>query len=683
MTAVAKSLELDRIVQLPRRKAVDCERHPVTRRWSPEAEALIANMTAKFSRGPRLSCGCRDRVVLSGGGGRIVIFPEGKLGAPPPLPIETTMDAFLRDSVHDQDACQVVERLRSGQQVEIKGLGRRCITSFNPMQAWVLREAPHAGGILGFISIGGGKTLVGILVALAIPGVRSAVILAKPDQRLHYKQNYLQLREHFVVPSIVFDQDDLKGSYWVEGTPVVRFVPYSILQQPRSTGLLESLAPDLIVADEAHSLAAAPSSRRRGSARAVRFIRYMNAHNGTRFCAWSGSLVNKSILDMAHLATHALGMGSPYPIVKDEVEAWSAVIDPGPMSDHSSGTALALLRAFGRQGASEMTFSSGFTDGGIRDGLRERATSTLGVIATRSASVATSIAMHELEVPKIPKAVQEALAGVRNRWTRPDGEELVEVLDQAKCVREVLSGFFYRFVWPRGEPPELIERWFAARKLWNRELRQKLFLAEIRMDSDALCENAAERAWRVPRYEGDLPVWPAEMWPAWAAVKDLVKHDTRAVWIDDFFAQACADWAKTHVGIVWYDSRAFGLRVAELAGIPFHAGGKDAEAKILAEKGDRSIVASMASHSEGRDGLQLKFAKQLVAEPPSSGKAWDQLLGRLAREGQESETVDTWVALHASELRDALRKAMMYAEFDQEMSPNESFLLSADMDFEI
>jgi hypothetical protein len=203
------------------------------------------------------------------------------------------------------------------------------------------------------------------------------------------------------------------------------------------------------------------------------------------------------------------------------------------------------------------------------------------------------------------------------------------------------------------------------------------------MDSEALCANAAERAWREPRYDGPLPVWPAESWPAWAKIKDQVEYTPRATWLDNFLARDAAAWAKEHIGIVWYHSRAFGLKVAEIGGLPFHDGGKDAEARILAEKGDRSIVASISSHSEGRDGLQFKFNRQLICEPMSSGKAWDQLLGRLAREGQAAETIETWVYLHVTENKDAMRKAISFAEFDEGMSPNESFLLAADVDFDL
>jgi hypothetical protein len=134
---------------------------------------------------------------------------------------------------------------------------------------------------------------------------------------------------------------------------------------------------------------------------------------------------------------------------------------------------------------------------------------------------------------------------------------------------------------------------------------------------------------------------------------------------------------------VWCQSRALGLKIAEIAKLPYHAGGPDAEAKILAEKGDRSVIASIDAHGAGRDGLQFKFYKQLVAEPPSSADRWEQLLGRLCREGQDADTIETEVYAHTHEVKDALRKAFTLAEFIEATTPNSQLLLAADIDFDL
>lgn len=669
--------ELERILALPSRAPVDCEREEGTTNWSPASQALVEVVTERFARPKRLSCGCQKRFVTALPNGRLLIFREGVPGQPPAPPLETTLAEFVADNAHDPKTCTLVSGTLPGKTLELPGLGRLfCVTELNPVQSWILRELPRSRGILGMISVGGGKTIASILAPLALE-CRTVVVLAKPDQRLHYKNAYLQLREHFRVPSIVFDKPDVAGSYIVPGSPVLHFVPYSLLSNPKSTNLLEQLEPDMVIADESHLLSARTSSR------TMRFLRYMANRRDVVFCNWSGSIINKTLKDVSHLAAYSLGTGSPFPLMPSEVDLWSNVVDPVQFPDTKSDTADQLYRAFSSGPVNATGVASLFKDRtDLRQGLQRRIITTPGVISTVSSSVTASITIRKREVPELPAAVAEGLTGVRQDAVRPDGEELVEASEIALCARTVASGYHYYWAYPKGEPVEVIQRWFSARRAWNKELRRKLLIGEPHLDSPNLCANAAERAYRQPRYDGNLPVWPAEFWLEWAAVRDTVEPDPRVRWIDDFLARDAAAWARENKGIVWCQSSAFGRKVAELAGITYHGGGPEAEARILAEDGSRSIVASIKAHSESRDGLQFKFCKQLIAEVPSSGKGWEQLLGRLVRRGQQAETVETDIYLHVAENMEAFRKAMMYAQFIEATTGNKQMLLAADVEFE-
>lgn len=568
---------------------------------------------------------------------------------------------------------------------------QHCIDKLNPVQAWTLREAKKIGGAIGMIPVGGGKTFTGILMPLAIPDCKVAVLLAKPDQRIHYWKAYLRLREHFRVPSFVFDKLDDEYGAIVTGAPVLHFVPYSLLSQAKSTALLERMNPDLIICDEAHSVSARTSSRTN------RLLRYLaDVKNQVRFCAWSGTLVKKSVRDQAHLMSHALGVGSPMPLDPDDVEAWAAVFDPSPVPDTETQTAIKLYGAFDRGGRQRKWYERGGVNEGVRQGYREHVLATPGVISTRESSVGCSLPFHQ-RVIKLPDEVRNALTNVRTLMKRPDGEELVEATEIAACARNVASGFYYYWAFPgipctcgpnvfveemRCEHCQFINEWYKRRTAWNKELRQKLQHFEVHLDSPMLCTNAAMRAYQDEPYVGDLPVWHADTWRPWAAIKDDVQYVPRVKWIDDFFACDAAQWATEHRGVVWCQSSAFGRKVAELAGIAYHGGGPQAEANILAEKGDRSIVASLKAHGTGRDGLQLKFREQYFAEPPASGETWQQALGRLARPGQEADSVETWVARHSDEVRDALENAIRDAEFIESVTGNKQLLLAADFSFD-
>ena len=77
------------------------------------------------------------------------------------------------------------------------------------------------------------------------------------------------------------------------------------------------------------------------------------------------------------------------------------------------------------------------------------------------------------------------------------------------------------------EDAALVDRWFAARKAWSKEMRVKYEKGDVLLDSPKLCEDAAIRAWSDPPYEGELPTWEAESWTEWAAVRDLVLRDSK------------------------------------------------------------------------------------------------------------------------------------------------------------
>ncbi len=183
------------------------------------------------------------------------------------------------------------------------------------------------------------------------------------------------------------------------------------------------------------------------------------------------------------------------------------------------------------------------------------------------------------------------------------------------------------------------------------------------------------------RYTGDLPTWRSESWARWRDVKNRVPHVQEAVWVNDYLARDAADWARASKGIVWYEHAAFGAMVAKLADAPLHTGGPKAEARILAEKGDRSIVASINSHGEGRNGLQFLFAEQLVTWPPASGKEWEQFLGRLHRRGQRADVVYTYVYRHVPEMRESIDRAVRLAKFVEGLTSANQRLLGADVEW--
>ena len=197
------------------------------------------------------------------------------------------------------------------------------------------------------------------------------------------------------------------------------------------------------------------------------------------------------------------------------------------------------------------------------------------------------------------------------------------------------------------------------------------------MDSPKLLMDATKRYYA--GYSGELPTWRAESWPDWFEVRDKVEPESEAVWLSDFAAEDCVKWAKENAGIVWYGHRSFGARVAKLGNLSFFGAGTDASLQILQESGKRSIVASIKAHGTGKN-LQV-FNQNLIANPPSDGGAWEQLLGRTHRFGQTKD-VTTYVYRHTPELKDCISNAESYANYTYGITGQAQKLLYANKEWQ-
>jgi hypothetical protein len=558
----------------------------------------------------------------------------------------------------------MTERLRRpdrppGSECGCLALGRRrCIVELLFEQAWALYEASLVGGLLAPIGVGGGKTLLDLLMPMVVSDCKVAALFVPPGLVDQLRDEYLAVREHFRVPSIVLPDG---SGYYVTGAPVLHVIPYSKFSRKEATDRLEKLKPDLCLADEAHNFKN-PKSVRTG-----RFMDFFAEHPDTRLCAWSGSITSKSIKDFAHLVAFALGDGSPLPLDPDHWDSWAAAIDP---SDWPAPLG-ALRRFLDLYGVKS-----------IWEALRLHITRTRGVVTTTSAgSCPASIYLRERGGVSMPRRLREMIADVESSWTRPDGEEFVEALEVAACVDQLASGFYYRWRFPTRPPLELVEEWYAARRAWNREVRDELRDRRPHLDSPELLKNAAERYER--GYDGDLPSWCSETWARWRDVKDKVPHEKDVVWVDDYLVKDAADWARSRRGIVWYEHSAFGPAVAKAAGVPLFVGGKKSGDELRAWSGKTSCVITWNSRGTGWDGLQRIYDEQLVANPPQDGGLWEQLIGRTHRLGQESDEVAVHCYRHAPEFRDALDRALVLAKYIEGISGNKQKLLSANVEWDL
>jgi hypothetical protein len=559
---------------------------------------------------------------------------------------------------------------------------RQCCSELRPVQVQALHEIETVGGLLGPIGVGHGKTLIDLLAAMVMPGVQQAVLLLPPNLKTQLLEaDWHYYGQHWKLPN-------LAGGRWHHPErPLLHVIAYSELSGSKNSDLLSRLKPDFIILDEAQNLAD-PSS-----ARTKRYLRYYHA-NKPKQVAMSGTLVKRALSDYAHLSAASLGDGAPTPHSFPVITEWTKALDPKTFGMQSD------IHRLRRPGDDLMT------------AFRRRLVSTPGVVSSGSLdSCQASLTITERPLTMPPSVLEQYKKLVRaDGWQRPDGEELYDALQVATCARQLAAGFYYRWRWPRGEALEVRQKWLDVRKEWHRELREKLKHSKEHMDSPLLLWQACERWFDGyvvidreeelvdnPHYTPDLPpdhydyqparhvvlceksrreippktkngpkpVWAAEWFEEWRRVKDTCQPETEAVWLDDFMLKDAQAWLEAKPGLVWYEFSAFGYELVHRnRGKLTHAcPGEEGNLRVLKLTGKEHCVISIRAHGTGKN-LQM-FHRNLVANPPAGGDAWEQMLGRSHRAGQEADEVTVEVYRHTPEYKEAVQTARDLAGYIQ------------------
>lgn len=538
------------------------------------------------------------------------------------------------------------------------------------VQAWLMFEAPQAGGAVAIIETGGGKSLPLMLLPMVWPYVKEndvlrpprAVLFIPPDMRVQFAADWERYSKHWVMPNLA------GGSNFTPGRPTLHVIAYSELQQPKNSALLEQLKPDIVMADECSSL------KNFEAARVMRVRRHFGAHPYTAFVGCDATPMSESLLDFWHFFVWGLGENSPMPVEEIEVKRWGRAIDPQRDED-----------GIWLPGQLQRLCNTGED---VRSGFRRRLNDTLGVIMSESRSLGIPLVFRERQAPPMPEKILEYLKVLRRAptaggWRRPDNEELQEAAQVVACARQLAAGLYLRWRFPKGESRELIDEWFDKRQSWNRELRAQLQTPQVHLDSRKLCENAAARWYdggcpscaRGPLQEHaedcreveTHPLWISWCYPAWREIRDKVYHETEAVWESDFLIDDMARWAKEAPGIVWVDHPDIGQRLAQRTGLRYFGGGDEAAELLEQQYGEangpsnHSIICSVKATSRGKN-LQYAFSRNLITLFPASNSIVDQLVGRTYRSGQTSKQVTVDYYLHTKELENAFDLAKARAE---------------------
>ncbi len=533
--------------------------------------------------------------------------------------------------------------------------------SLFPIQSAALLEIEACKGGLFPVGVGHGKTLISLLASEACQAERPLLLVppSLKDQLLRVDVPRYAEQFTFRVPHVV---------------------SYSELSNKRTADALERLNPDLIVADEAHCL------KHPGAARTKRFLRFARGRPDLMFVALSGTMTSKSLRDYAHLAELALDELSPLPRNWNVLEDWCAALDPGVEFEAKPG---ALVR---------LCIKESHDHSNVRDRFRCRLVGSLGVVATSESAIGTSLIIrgripggvvrgneavggvrpdgrYDDEDRKsdtglfedgqatsggcsgLPPAVSQALARLRETWTRPDGEELEDAIAFWRVAQQIAQGFFLRWAWPK---EEVDHEWLSARAAWHQESR-----AYLGRHSRAGCDSAD--LYRCAVEAGQIA---SGAWGAWRTVMDRPVPPTEIVWLSDFLLEDAAEFLKGG-GIVWANHPVVGERLAEVSGCPFYGGGED---KAVNDTKESAIILSLGAHHKGKN-LQDRHSRMLFLSVPGN-EIMEQAIGRCHRPGQQADEVHVEIYQHTVELRERWARVLEEAAYVETTMQKQKLLMA-------
>ena len=499
----------------------------------------------------------------------------------------------------------------------------------NDEQNGALTEIAINGGALVDLSVGKGKTLVTFLapeaIRLAGEGVPGFVppyevmLLTKASIRTQTLEEIEKMSRHFKFnPPRVYS--------------------YSELSSQRGRNLLEQIQPDLIICDEAHTLASRVSSRSKRFKAYARSYSKLLAHDEERrrrgekgvrrrpplrFVFLSGSFVKEKIAEFAHLTELVLGERNLVPRHYKMLQAWDRCLSHKTASSPADQRHMVpFLREMG------VRLQSADTDdfrGAAREAFRRRYTNTSGIMTSSRASTDVPLEFHPWNLD-VPPEILNAVYTVDDKWERPDGETFPDVLSKMRYIEQLLQGFFLFWRWPENRKDD---EWVFKRSQWFKEMRSFLTSrAAVRdLDSPGLVENAMKRG----KLHGFKNLEGA--WRAWAEVSHRPTPPTHSSWLSDYMVRAVVDFAQKSADPVLIWTSSVELRNALSKHYPvIPRGEKPPEVPT-------TCVLSVASHGTG---LNLQsYRKNLFTVMPTDAKTVEQAVGRTHRQGQ-GQTVEVY-----------------------------------------
>lgn len=486
-------------------------------------------------------------------------------------------------------------------------------------QSLLFHELCACQGGIGCIGVGGGKSFVAPLLPFAINAKKPLLIVPA--------QLKIQTIDH-VIPK--------HQELGLQIHPNLRIETYNWISSIKGADFLEEYQPDLIIADECHKL------KNPKAARTKRIMRFFKKYPQTIFVGLSGTITKNSLLDYYHLFFLALRKGSPLPNNYQECELWDLALSPKKDKPFYEMIHPGALLEWNSE---------------PRVGFQNRLRKTSGVIFTEQSQCESSIYIQLMKDQyKSPE-----LTNCRYDWELPNGELICDALEYYQKMRQLALGFYYDYV---VQPPD---EWSETKRSWQSIARSILKYNRQNIDTLGQLE-LSPIVQQIPEYH------------KWKSIEKTYIPQTYARWFDPNIIYELMhalsyqnDWSES---LIWTDSVAVG-ELFKHNGMQYFGSGDDRELLEYIKKPYISapLVLSINAHSEGKN-LQ-RFNKNIILTPPASGKAWEQIIGRTHRLGQEADEILFYVYLHTPEYEQAFENALDEAKYIQQTTGQKQKLLLA------
>ena len=504
--------------------------------------------------------------------------------------------------------------------------------TLRPVQVQALAAIEFAQGGLFPVGVGHGKSIIALLTG-AVLKTDLAIVCVSPQTVPQMVRELVTLREHYEIPETLV---------W----------SWAGLSAGKHRADLAALDPTgqrvVFVADEAHCL------RHQTAARTKRVQHWLQEHTQVMFVALSGTLCSRRISDYAHLADWALRDRTPVP--RGEAgRQWDRVLSGEPTEPGDKAACVPLAQWAGWQLSNSWKLGQPAPEADLallRSAWADRLRTTAGVVATAGQSCSASLYIEGYTDQRLAKVKWERAEEIARTFRDPAGNEMADAGEAAEAAKRLALGYWYQWQWP--EEPDL--EWLTVRNLWNSTVRR--FLAgpyRLGVDTPALVAAFAASEYAAGRTAGLV-----QAWLRWQAVKDRVAPTTKTVWADAAPLDCVAAKARSldAACLVWYDE----IAVAE----GLAARGLNVRRAGEAPLGGGIQCLSIRAHGSGLNLQAYKY--NVFACAPSSPTAWEQILGRSHRQGQQNDEVWAWVPRWSRFLTQPLEKARKDALFVQATS---------------